>query len=389
MRRSFAGLLAIGSAFVPFGVQRGSTAAEPAPAKWTVMVYISGDNDLEKYVVSDIEAELAAIGSSADVQVVALADRGPGYDTSRGDWQTTKLFHVTQGMTADSSSAVADWGERNTGDPQTLIDFVQWTRTNFPADHYALYFWGHGWSWHPDNVMWDESNEDALEYHETRAAIPSLGFIDVVGYDGCNMSSLEILSLWQGNATAVTSSQEWVGGDGIEYDEVLAELAADPDMTADEVAIATSRSARHDKTWSAAAVDDRLTALVDAVDAWAEALKDHLPTYRRKYARAFRATRSFWAAPMDRDLYDMAYEIHRLVDEPTIRETSQAVMAAVDAVVLHERHAKAYRNAHGITIYYVSKESRKDEEYSYYRSTIDLALLTAWDEFLDEFADRR
>lgn len=71
-------------------------AAPPTPqANWTVMVYISGDNNLESYVVPDLEDELAPTGSSANVQVVALADRGPGYDTSYGDWQTTKLFHVT------------------------------------------------------------------------------------------------------------------------------------------------------------------------------------------------------------------------------------------------------------------------------------------------------
>ncbi len=122
------------------------------------MVYISGDNNLEDYVVKDIELELAPTGSSANVQVVALADRGPGYDTSYGDWQTTKLYHVTQGMKADAASAVADWGERNMGDKQTLIDFVSWSKTNYPADHYALYFWGHGWNWHPGYVMQDDTN---------------------------------------------------------------------------------------------------------------------------------------------------------------------------------------------------------------------------------------
>src|SRR5512134_1024640 len=95
-------------------------AAPPVNAKWTVMVYISGDNNLEDYVVQDIEQELAPTGSSTSVQVVALADRGPGYDTSYGDWQTTKLFHVTRGMTAAPGNAVADWGERNFGDKQTL-----------------------------------------------------------------------------------------------------------------------------------------------------------------------------------------------------------------------------------------------------------------------------
>lgn len=121
-------------------------AAAPTQAKWTVMVYISGDNNLEDYVVKDLELELGAVGSSANVQVIALADRGPGYDTSYGDWQTTKLFRVTQGMTADGANAIADWGERNMGDPQTLIDFVTWTKANYPADRYALIFWGHGWN---------------------------------------------------------------------------------------------------------------------------------------------------------------------------------------------------------------------------------------------------
>src|SRR5690349_14544151 len=103
-------------------------AAAPAPAKWTVMVYMSGDNNLEEYIVNDLEQELGAVGSSAQVQVVALADRGPKYDTRRGDWKTTKLFHVTQGMTADAASAVADWGERNMGSPQTLSQFVAWSK---------------------------------------------------------------------------------------------------------------------------------------------------------------------------------------------------------------------------------------------------------------------
>jgi hypothetical protein len=364
-----------------------SAAPPTANARWTVMVYISGDNNLESYVVGDIETELAAIpASNTEVQVVALADRGPGYDTSRGDWQSTKLFHVTQGMTADSASAVADWGERNMGDPQTLIDFVTWTKANHPADHYALYFWGHGWSWHPGWVMQDDTDGDTLDYHETKAAIPSLGFIDVVGYDGCNMSSMEIFDLWHGHATAVTSSQEWVGGEGIQYDLVLAQLAANPSMSADEVAIATSKSASADKTWSAVAVDARFDELVDAVDDWSVALTNGLSANRKSYDRAFGATRSFWQAPMDKDLYDMAYEINRLVNNQTIRNNSQRVMAAVDAVVLHERHVNAYADAHGITIYHISKASQKDSDYSYYRSTIDFALQTGWDEFVDAYA---
>lgn len=372
--------------FILLGTLIGNADAAPTQrAKWTVMVYISGDNNLEDYVVSDIETELAPTGSSTNVQVVALADRGPGYDTSYGDWQTTKLFHVTPGMTAASENAVADWGERNFGDKQTLIDFVTWTKANYPADHYALYFWGHGWNWHPGYVMLDDTSNDTLDMGEIEAALPSLGFIDMVGFDGCNMASIEVQLLWHGHATALAHSQEWVGGEGLQYDLILAQLAANPNMSADQVAIASSQSATSDKTWSAVAVDSRFDALLNAVGQWSVALNNGLGAHRKKYDRAFGATRSFWQAPMDKDLYDMAFEVNRNVADANIKAKSQAVMNAVNAVVLHERHVNAYADVHGITIYHVSKAAQKDSNYTYYRG-LDFALQTGWDEFLDAYA---
>ena len=128
-----------------FVVAPAALAAPPATKAWTVMVYLDGDNNLEDYVVKDIETELSALGSNSSVNVVALADRGPGYDASRGDWQSTKVFYCTQGMLADAAGAVADWGERNMGDPQTLRDFVTWTKAYYPATNYLLAFWDHGY----------------------------------------------------------------------------------------------------------------------------------------------------------------------------------------------------------------------------------------------------
>jgi len=383
MRKITRTLLTFIALLVLLSTLTGSALAAP-PAKWTVMVYISGDNNLEDYVVQDIETELAPTGSSASVQVIALADRGPGYDTSYGDWQTTKLFHVIQNMKADPVNAV-DWGERNMGDPQTLIEFVTWTKANYPADHYALYFWGHGWNWHPGVVMQDDTNNDTLDMDEVEAALPSIGFIDMVGFDGCNMASIEVQMLWHGHATALAHSQEWVGGEGVQYDLVLAQLAANPNMIADDVAIATSRSATSDKTWSAVAVDSRFDALLTAVKQWSVALNNGLTANRRKYDRAFGATRSFWQAPMDKDLYDMAYEIKRNVSDTNIKNKSQAVMNAVNAVVLHERHVNAYADVHGITIYHISKATEQDSNYDYYLD-LDFALQTGWDEFLDAYA---
>jgi hypothetical protein len=210
--------------------------------------------------------------------------------------------------------------------------------------------------------------------------------MDVVGYDGCNMASIEIFNLWHGHATAVTGSQEYVGWEGLQYDLVLPQLAANPSMTADQLAVAFARSATQDKTWSAVAVDRRLDTLLTTVNDWSIALKNGLAKNRKQYDQAFTATRNFWQATEDKDLYDMAYEVNRNVTDATIKAKSQAVMNAVNSVVLFDRHANSYADTYGITIYHISKASEKDSLYKYYRSTIDFASQTSWDEFLDAYA---
>ena len=79
--------LATGIAFSGFLVGVAHAAPAAPQARWTIMVYMSGDNNLEDYIVKDIEQELGLAGSDANIKIVALADRGPGYDTSRGDWR--------------------------------------------------------------------------------------------------------------------------------------------------------------------------------------------------------------------------------------------------------------------------------------------------------------
>jgi metal-responsive CopG/Arc/MetJ family transcriptional regulator len=82
----------------------------------------------------------------------------------------------------------------------------------------------------------------------------------------------------------------------------------------------------------------------------------------------------------------MAFEINRLVTDSNIRSRSQAVMNAVTAVVLHERHVNAYADVHGITINHIAKASEKGADFAYYRATLDFAAQSGWDEFLDAYA---
>jgi hypothetical protein len=59
--------------------------APKAPAEWTIMVFSSAKNDLEKYLLMDLN-EMELVGSNARVNIVAEVGRIKGYDSSDGDW---------------------------------------------------------------------------------------------------------------------------------------------------------------------------------------------------------------------------------------------------------------------------------------------------------------
>jgi hypothetical protein len=340
-------------------------------------------------VTLDIETELAPTGSNRDVSVVALADRAASVD----EWSETLLFYVTEGMAATPENAVANWGEMNMGDPQTLIDFIAWAKDTYPADHYALSFWNHGWSWRPGWSMSDDTDGDTLDQDEIEAALNEAGPIDVIMYDACNMATIENQATVRNASQAIIHSQEFVNWDGIEYELVIPALQEDPDMSAEELAVVINQSAgiNKERTGSAVALNDDWDALNDAINEWAVALMAGLPQYRMDYHRSFQVAQVFWQDRTAKDLYDVADKIRNRVADPQIQATSEAVMKAVEAVVLDEWHTMQYHDAHGISIFVPTRVEDLDDpatelnEFEYYREELVFGRISQWDEFLDAY----
>ena len=347
-------MLIVAIALVCLAAPVAQAVTMPQPSKaWTVMVYIDGDNNLEDYVVKDIETELSALGSNASVNVVALADRGPGYDTSRGDWQTTKVYYCTQGMLADAASAVADWGERDMGDPQTLKDFVTWTKANFPATRYLLAFWDHGYmTFQGYTSVDDTSGGDALDEDEQVAAMTAVGPVSVVAWDMCNRQMLEVGADWQPFATAMAGSESYTNWEGIQYDAVIAAIRATPAMTPQQVSDKVASTALGDSdTFSSVALDTRFTTLTTAVDQWAVALQAGLPVYKNAYLSARRSTVSYYSVGFD--LWQLASNMKAKVADPTIKARCDAVMSGrgrLHHVQLdeHQQAVQQEQGAHGL-----------------------------------------
>jgi len=107
----------------------------PAPeVDWTVMVFMVGDNNLEKKCKADL-AEIEKAGSSKDVTVIVQTDLGP----SGG---STKRYVIKPRSNNSLDDDVDEqWPETR---PEVLKDFLHWCITYHPAKRYMLLLWGHG-----------------------------------------------------------------------------------------------------------------------------------------------------------------------------------------------------------------------------------------------------
>src|SRR5262245_34596930 len=122
---------------VPFSAKgRGSMSA-----KWTFMVYMAGNNSLSDAADVDLQ-EMRQVGSSDAVKVMAFVaqQRVSG---------TAQRFQVGKGGAGEKAEQL---NKVDSGDPQTVMDFVRWAVAQAPADRYALVLWNHGGGWEPDDL---------------------------------------------------------------------------------------------------------------------------------------------------------------------------------------------------------------------------------------------
>lgn len=131
---------------------------EPAVRDWTVAVYMAADNDLESAAIQDLNEMEAAVDDG--VTVVALLDRGGGYDGTNGDWTDSRLYLVERdggGLNGTIISRRLEcprldlYLDRETeldmADPWVLEGFLEYTQATYPARHTVLVVWGHGTGW--------------------------------------------------------------------------------------------------------------------------------------------------------------------------------------------------------------------------------------------------
>ncbi len=392
-----------------------SWGGAPPEATWTFMVYSDGDNNLEESEIASFNhMELSA--DNTNVNVIVQLDRIPGYDSSNGDWTTTRRYELKYDTDINNFASYTQnvdyWelGELNMAAPDTLIDFVSWAKTNYPADHYCLVLSNHGSGWEPKSIgqsvpkgiLWDDTSVDYMSTADLGSAMSSVTSggtekLDVLFLDACLMQMIEVGYEVKDYSQYLVAS-EYIGWGSVAgwspYDNYI--LSITSTTTAPQLATAIVNEYHSDLAatiyaHTMSAVDpSQYSGLALALDNFAQALTAGLPTYQADIESSRTACQKFYYDSYI-DLYHFAFLIDQNVADATIQTTAQAVMTAVNNAVIAETHedgsgGEYYQldNAHGISIYFPASEG--DSYYSNYNSS-NLVFVAdkGWDEFLTAF----
>jgi clostripain len=387
------------------------------------MLYLDEDNNLYPWLtraISNLEAQAA----NPDVNVVVLYDGDRTNDSRR--------FLVQPG--GNYTDGVNRWylGELNMGDPQTLVNFVNWTRTNYPAQHYYLAIADHGRG--TSGVAWDDTNnKDYLTTAELRSAFNTATNsgqwkIDVLHYDTCLMGMLENAYQVKDFADYLVTSENlgWsvfaydayarhgvsgVSGTRTPYTFATIVPRVNATTTPRELAISIADAyfnhpALQDNPRTIAAFDlSKTVAVRQALDTLATELLNNLSSVKTYVQNTRGATQKFDSRDYFKitnddeyvDLYHLAEQMKKYVPNSAVQNAAQGVMDAITTggFVIAEHHKSGMwggeqelywdlDNAHGVSLYFPPRSQSGQGDYTRYTSH-QLFRFTAesqWDEFL-------
>ncbi len=199
---------------------------------WTFMLYFCADtrdsyvtNDLDNsqnglgqamfYTINDIYHNQLLDGSHTNLNVIALFDHPYSADYPNGQ---CKLYELRK----NNIITLANYGARNMGSSITLKNFIDYCKTNYPANNYALLMSDHGrgyaglcFDYHAPHPYHDYALGDCLEIDEFDDALTSAGGVDVIILDICLGGSFELMWQLEGNIHYIVAGESTQRGSAL------------------------------------------------------------------------------------------------------------------------------------------------------------------------------
>ena len=346
--------------------------------KWTWLFYDDADFT-PGFDPFDWFAEEAYSGENLDVIVLQDTYGGPA-----------KLWHIDENHNTD---LLQDMGEVDMGDYQTLYDFVEYSKENYPADRYLLSFYDHGGGW--TGACVDDTDGGWLTMDEIQKALTETGGVDIVCFTApCLMGALESVYELRDCVDVYVGSEELSGYAwwGYIISDICDILNQHPDT--DNIALGEQiiniieedhyRWDYAEAITMSAIRTDKIEELVNSLDIVAS---DFIDNFTESYEKVWSIYNDIQYFGYGRylDVYDFAEKCLSVETDQTICQDLENVMECMSEVVIAECHGTEHPDAHGLTIYFPdpSKGYSYDSTYADPDYELDFSQNTYWDEFLN------
>ena len=328
---------------------------------WTVMLYLCGTDLESKYgFASDNLEEICSVNKGSNVNFVIQAGGTKKWKTDEISKDKITRLHVENGeLTVDETCPSSSMGESD-----TLKDFIKWGFAKYPADRYMLVLWDHGGG-SLFGVCNDELyDDDSLSLKELETAlVGARAPFEVVGFDACLMSSLEAAEVLQGYAHYMVASEETEPGTGWDYAKWLNYLSGNGGCSGKEL----GKNIVDSYMDKCADIDQDNMATLSVCDltklpALSAAFRNYsgelvLSTqnesdFQTVVQRASKAE-SYGESSGDDGTFDMV-DLGDLMNHTggILTGNSDAVLKALNDVVVYESHGKYRSRANGLSVFY-------------------------------------
>ena len=365
-----------------------------AEADFTLLVYLCG-SDLQENACDDIyEMGLAENGENVNIVLLAGGASEWNYDVIKGN--TRNLITIRNG----NFESVEDWGWASMGSGESLMEFLEYGLTNYPAKKTAVVLWDHG-AGSAAGVCFDYTTQerDSLTLTEINDVLYELdeklgGFhIDLFGCDACMMATYEMASMLSYyNIDYFAASEEIVPGVGWQYTPWLVEAGKNPDMTLEQLCALITDSYMEaclnenpDEYLTFSAIDlSKMAPLREAMEQLGTALQTELKGGRTADIRRGRSQMYTFGSYMDGS-WDMV-DLGAMLDGYAKFDPDGAARAraALEDAVLISRQTDNLNPCSGMSVM-IPQDTKS--EFETYSSGMDLSVyIPNWMGFVKSYA---
>jgi hypothetical protein len=217
-----------------------------AEREWNIMVYQAADNNLDDFILHDLQEMVASGYDRAKIRVIILWD-GRFSDSLSGKWGDTRLYVLDYSHrslatmeieSVELGLSLSGNEELDMGDPDILKKFVRFVRATYPAKRNALIMASHGSGWLikdslnqsyaltpsslnpgfilPSIVEDYTSNYSVLNIGDIKTALQD-NHMDILGFDACNMANIEVAYELRDVSDFIIFSQDLEPAEGWDY----------------------------------------------------------------------------------------------------------------------------------------------------------------------------